>query len=739
MSRIRKWYIWIAVVILVSGAPAIILFSIRPDKQKGEGEEPMQVNSARAVPSDAIFLACFKEADDAMILSDSSSVFLPVTGRENPLFRVLQTLSGSHGDLVISLHTSAKNELSALISYKLPDDKEKADSLRKGILSEINGSKYKDYNNITISNLPGLFYSLTPEFFIASPSLMVLESSVRHLVSGSSVLDNPDLKKVIKGLPGADNGVIINHNQLGKFISATGSPALRKQITFISRFAGWTVLSGNFSKNLSVLKGSAFISKDQGNYISSLRGIEGKNSSVAEMLPFSTLVAVSFTPLDFSGLAKNYRDYREFYNRQDLKEWSETKEWFLAMKPQELAAALILYNNQLHWITLLKCGNSKSYNPVIIPGEDFRKGACSKLFGSIFSYTREEDHFFSEGWLITGSKEVINGYRDGKVTELTLKSYFASTQAESSFGTGNAPVTFYASLSTLPDSVASMFRSSYRPIIKARLKGRNFEAVTGSLSFSSTGGFVINVISDMSKRPAPKSENSISGSDAAKVQIEIPKGPFSLVNPQTNEKEYLEQLPNFMLRLTDRDHKGIWTIPFETPLRGYVEQVDFFKNNQKQMLFASGNRLYLLDRKGKYVSPYPKKIDSLILLGPKCYDPASDGDFAIMVLGTDNTLRLYDRMCKPYPAWSNIRTPGTIREFPGMMKIGKNNYFILRTDIQTHIYTVNGIEVAKLPAGERIAPDSEINAISDDEIIVKSDKKRYFSINVESGKIKLKK
>ncbi|MCK9305055.1 MAG: hypothetical protein M0P27_06625, partial [Bacteroidales bacterium] len=215
-------------------------------------------------------------------------------------------------------------------------------------------------------------------------------------------------------------------------------------------------------------------------------------------------------------------------------------------------------------------------------------------------------------------------------------------------------------------------------------------------------------------------------------------GPFELINPTTGEKEYLEQLPNYMLRLTDKDRKGIWAIPFETPLRGFVEQVDFFNNKQLQMLFASGNRLYLLDRKGKYVSPYPKKVDSLILLGPKCYSLSSDGNFAIMVLGTDNTLRLYDHLCKPYPEWSNIKSREPVRNFPELKKIGRNNYFILRTDSQTRIYTANGIEVAKLPAGEKIAPDSEIKILSDDEIVVKSDKKRYFSIDVESGKIKLR-
>lgn len=737
MKSIKRWYLWIAVILLLVAGTTISFYLFESGEKSDENSDWLPVNSAKAVPSDALLMACFKEASVASsILTDSSSVFLPLTGKQSPFNRVLETLSGFPGDIVISVHTSAKNEISPLICYKLPEDQQRADSLKVKILSQAGGEKHQNYNNLVINNAGGIFYTLTPEYFIASPSLMVLESSVRHLLSGSSVLDNQELKKVIKVLPGANNVLIINHTHIGKLISAIGSPTLRKQSAFITKMAGWTLLSGNFSGNISGFTGSTYNSKDQGNYLYSLKGIQGKNSSVAMMLPYTTILAVTLTPDDFSDLAENFRDYRDFYSRQDLKAWSKAKEWFLEMKPQELAAALVFCKNQLHWVSLLKCGNSKSYNPAVIPGEDFIQGAYARLFGNIFGNTREDESYFSEGWLITGSKTVIGEYRNGALTDLTLQEFTASTQVEKSFGSDNSPVSFYASLTALPDSTSALFRKNIRPVIYDRIKGRNFEALTGSLSAS--GNIQLNVISDMSKRPSPDKDDPNAQSEAAAVRVVIPGGPFELINPTTGEKEYLEQLPNYMLRLTDKDRKGIWAIPFETPLRGFVEQVDFFNNKQLQMLFASGNRLYLLDRKGKYVSPYPKKVDSLILLGPKCYSLSSDGNFAIMVLGTDNTLRLYDHLCKPYPEWSNIKSREPVRNFPELKKIGRNNYFILRTDSQTRIYTANGIEVAKLPAGEKIAPDSEIKILSDDEIVVKSDKKRYFSIDVESGKIKLR-
>ena len=130
--------------------------------------------------------------------------------------------------------------------------------------------------------------------------------------------------------------------------------------------------------------------------------------------------------------------------------------------------------------------------------------------------------------------------------------------------------------------------------------------------------------------------------------VKIPTGPFELINEKTGEKEYLEQSKNMKLRLLDNEKKGVWTVPFYTPIRGYVAQIDYFRNNSRQMLFASGNELYLLERSGRFSSGFPKRVDSLILIGPKVFELGGASDYVIMLLHNDNTIRVYDRDCRPY-------------------------------------------------------------------------------------------
>ena len=218
--------------------------------------------------------------------------------------------------------------------------------------------------------------------------------------------------------------------------------------------------------------------------------------------------------------------------------------------------------------------------------------------------------------------------------------------------------------------------------------------------------------------------------------VKIPAGPFELINFSTGEKEFLEQLPNYWLRLSDKEMKGIWAVPFQVPLRGYVQQVDYYRNGKLQMLFAGGNRVFMLDRSGRFVSPYPISTDSLILLGPKVYNLKKDGDFAIMLLHTDNTLRLYDKNCKPYPIWSDIKLPETIREFPELKDFGGNKYWILRTSLRTMIYSVNGIPVTDIKEKNRIKPDSPVIPLAGSDVLVQTLQGRNISINLETGDIK---
>jgi hypothetical protein len=154
------------------------------------------------------------------------------------------------------------------------------------------------------------------------------------------------------------------------------------------------------------------------------------------------------------------------------------------------------------------------------------------------------------------------------------------------------------------------------------------------------------------------------------------------------------------------------------------------------MLFASGNKLYLLDRLGRFVGPYPKSVGDEIALGPQVYDIKGDGDFAIMLLHKDNTLRLYDRNAGLYPVWNNISTEERIKSFPELIESGKNRYWVLRTSARTMIYSINGAPVANFTGDLTLAKDTPVKPDRQGVVNVKTAGGKNILVDLETGNIK---
>ncbi|MDD3844667.1 MAG: hypothetical protein PHP33_08480, partial [Bacteroidales bacterium] len=161
---------------------------------------------------------------------------------------------------------------------------------------------------------------------------------------------------------------------------------------------------------------------------------------------------------------------------------------------------------------------------------------------------------------------------------------------------------------------------------------------------------------------------------------------------------------------------------------------DFYNNGKLQMLFADDQKIYLLDRTGRFVHPFPVKAAVGIELGPKVFDLESNGDVAIMILHTDNTLRLYDRMLKPYPVWNNITVDETIKEFPELIELGANKYWVLRSSAATYIFTVNGNVVGNLSGKSRLRYDTQVIFAGGSLVKVTTVENKELLLNLETGK-----
>lgn len=85
--------------------------------------------------------------------------------------------------------------------------------------------------------------------------------------------------------------------------------------------------------------------------------------------------------------------------------------------------------------------------------------------------------------------------------------------------------------------------------------------------------------------------------------------PFVVRNHNNNLLEVLQQDSLLNLNLISAEGKKLWSVPISEKIVSDIFQVDYYKNRKLQYLFATQNKIYLIDRLGNTVEQFPKAFD----------------------------------------------------------------------------------------------------------------------------------
>jgi hypothetical protein len=167
-----------------------------------------------------------------------------------------------------------------------------------------------------------------------------------------------------------------------------------------------------------------------------------------------------------------------------------------------------------------------------------------------------------------------------------------------------------------------------------------------------------------------------------------------------------------------------------------VEQIDLYDNGRLQMLFASENKLYLLDRLGRFVYGYPVKLPKNIVMGPKLVKDLSGMKYSVLTLNADNTVSWYDVSGKPVAGWTDIVAPEFIKELPEPVELGGERYWVLRAPSQLLLYTLGGSRVEFADKKKKIDRDSEVSFVQEGVLRVRCTDGKDYNWNLATGKLK---
>jgi len=645
---------------------------------------------------------------------------------------------------VISSHYSAKNKISPLLAIYL------SNTDISFIVNQLSSNSTKrNYNSISIYKWREIEFAVYKEFLLASPSPIILESSLRHLQSGVSVLENEGFKEILATTYSSDLIAFVNHSQIGKLFSGFANRKYLKYSDFVSRVTSWSAFHFSNTINTIEAEGNFLNKKEWGNFLTIFEGVKGSANRTISIVPSNTFALLSIATKDIPGYIGSFKRHKEYYKIGDREKESEALKWFSSLNAQEVSSVIIPYGGVLENVTIIRSNYKKDgfFKRVFskgnfdrVPENFIQKGYIEHLFGDYFSQTNEEKVLYTEKWIFIGPEKLLEEFAKESYPSFSMEEFLSQTKARNLLGSENTLVSFIINGTEQPDSLMGFFKKEISDKFNNLILDNNLMITAFQLHINEDGTLGSRFFSyadSLDKLPEPSGINveKVAGWESDTI-VKIPEGPFQLINFNTGDKEYLEQLPSLWIRLSDKNMKGLWAIPFNSPICGNVEQVDYNRNGKLQMLFASGKKIYLLDRLGRFVYPYPKSVNHSVVLGPKIYDLKSDGDYAIMLLHTDNTLRLYDRMALPYGAWNDIKVEEIIKSFPELIEIGTNKYFVLRTGVRTMIYTINGNLVTQFPDKNRLKCDSPIMPVGDSYVKVRTVQERDILLNLETGKIR---
>ena len=159
----------------------------------------------------------------------------------------------------------------------------------------------------------------------------------------------------------------------------------------------------------------------------------------------------------------------------------------------------------------------------------------------------------------------------------------------------------------------------------------------------------------------PEDDTNGSGRYAEKVIIDfaspLVSKPAIVRNHNNRQFETLLQDSLNNIYLVNANGEVLWTDSIAHKIISDVFQIDFYKNGKLQYLFAGDQHLYVIDRNGDPVAPYPlqifeeQKIEFLSLVD---YDNSKR--YRFMVVDENGNIYLYDKNGKNLQGW----TPRTL-------------------------------------------------------------------------------
>lgn len=273
-----------------------------------------------------------------------------------------------------------------------------------------------------------------------------------------------------------------------------------------------------------------------------------------------------------------------------------------------------------------------------------------------------------------------------------LQNIIANYQNETTYITRD----YYKTISPYLSSNASLLNVNnpfgFKAVLESNFKEELVASIANykasALQFVYDGNFAhINAIVKKEKKKAV--QHSVTETLNIKLDATLLNTPQLVINHRNKQREIVVQDVNNNLYLISNTGEVLWKKQLHGPILGDVKQVDRYKNGRLQLVFATPNRVYMLDRNGNDVDNFPLKFNDEITQPLSVFDYDKKKNYRFFVTQNKAVL-VYNAKGKTVKGFGFSKASKTINTSPQHFRIGSKDYLVIKTDNKLYILNRRG-------------------------------------------------
>ena len=656
-------------------------------------------------------------------------------------------------NIIFSYHPVGKEDMQSIGFVKMSGDKE-ARSLGDLIKEQLTGKavvSQRTYDQTTVTDIvfndaKQQFYNFSCAYrsgiFIFSRSSILLEQAIRHVETGDNIAAHEKLGELMRSAgKNAPVNIYLNYSMLPRTAMTVLHERQRKLITPLTQFADWTELDLNVKPDLLLFNGFTECSHDTRHWFNVFLSQPAMPTALVDAMPSTTF---SFLWLGIKRLEQYFTDYGHFLEQHKqtdrkkeierlkssfqidlLNDFAEQFEDELALvyanvgqtKPKDEPFVLFRIKSASSSIAMVE-GWQNAVKKRNLQGVDQKTLAIDNqltfnayrlpfdipaiLFGDIFSGENQ--------WCVVADNYMVfGGSPDNLKKYLHYTALHASLQTDISYG---KLVNFFSARSNLmfycnPALSDGIFENAlkinkFKEIQQATSTLSQMQAIVYQLN-SASGKLYNNLF--MNCKNHSKDQNlptgeSTTGTASPSVAMQTSWEslldtvtsfkPHLVRNHNTGETEIFVQDMANNIYLLNNVGRILWKVKLPEPIISPVYQVDILRNGKLQMLFNTKSKIYVIDRLGNFVNPFPINLKSPATGSVALFDYDNNRQYRMMIACEDRKIYVYDRTGKPVEGWSFKQSEHPVQTDIYHFRTGNKDYIVFADKYRVYILDRQG-------------------------------------------------